>query len=61
VIVAALIQLGQVEPDVDVGVIALSLQLSILVFLAGASHNDEFLSEGASGVAMAWVLHLVLA
>lgn len=59
-VVASLVQVRQLEPDVDFYVVALGLQLGGVLFFAGAGDNDEFVGEGAGGVTVAGVAHFVL-
>ena len=40
-VVPALVQLRQVEPDIDIYVVALGLDVGLVVLLARTGHHDE--------------------
>jgi len=60
-IVAALIQLRQIKPNVNICVVALCLVFGMLNLLPGASNNDELVAQRAGRVTVALVLHSILA
>lgn len=41
VVMTALIHLREIKPEVDIDVVALSLDLSLLIFFTRTCHNDE--------------------
>lgn len=46
-IVSSLVQLREVEPNINVGIVALGLRLRLLDLFARAGDNNELLSERA--------------
>lgn len=60
-IVAALIQLRQIKPNVNICVVALCLIFGMLYLLPGASDNDELVAQRAGRVTVALILHSILA
>lgn len=59
VVMPANIQIGHLEPQVDVGVVHLALGLRAVLLLARAGHDDELLPEPAGRVPVPRVLHRV--
>lgn len=60
-IVAALIQLREIKPNVNICVVALCLIIGMLNFLSGASDHDELITQRAGRVTVTLVLHSILA
>lgn len=59
VVVAAHVQVGDLEPQVQVDVVLLAALEGLVVFAPGASHDEELVVEAADCVAVAPVLHVV--
>ena len=60
-IVAALIQLREIKPNVNVCVVALCLIFGMLNLLPGASYDDELVAQRAGRVTVALILHSIFA
>ena len=58
-IVAALIQLREVKPNINICVVALCLIFGMLYLLPGASDDDELVAQRASRVTVALILHSI--
>jgi len=59
VVVAAHIEVGDLEPKIQVDVVLLAPLESVVLFASGASHNQELVIEAADGVTVTGVLHVV--
>ena len=59
-VVAAFVQLRQVEPEVDIDVVALCFDMRLVVFLSRTGNYDELVAKRAGRVAMSWILHFIL-
>jgi len=61
VVVAGYVELGDLPPEIHVNVVHLAFLASVLVVHARSSDDQEPGAEGADGVALTRVFHLVFA
>jgi len=60
VIVASLVQIRQIEPQIHINVVRLHTLASTIFLQAGTSHDQELIAQAADRVAVAWALERVL-
>ena len=58
-IVTAFIELWDVEPDININVVAFSSDLSLVSLLSRSSYYDELVTQRASRVSMTRILQLI--
>jgi len=59
VVMATHIQVGDLEPKIQVDVVLLAPLESVVLLASGASHDQELVIETADGVTVAGVLHVI--